>query len=153
MEHVEFHRVKISWMSLCSVTFCCFCFAVRAAVALALFLKCPTRRLPAAMGRQIGSCFRAALMHNCKVCTAQQTPWILPQDGLSYSSLAHNTILAASSCMTATLFSAGISNSSSTSQSRSAMLAAVWLTSITFVSNMNECSRQSSEIKCAVTVM
>lgn len=73
------------------------------------------------------------------MCPIQQTPWILPQDGLPVRSSLSMT--------------AGISNTTITPACSSAVLAALWFTASTFISYINERSHKSLEIKCAVPAM
>ena len=53
--YVEFHLVLMSWMRWCSATLVCFCFCLKAFVALTLCLKCPTILCVAAFNLARGS--------------------------------------------------------------------------------------------------
>lgn len=149
----EFHHVETSWIRRYSTTFCSICLSFSPFLAFSPFLKWGTRCLAAATVRQMRSCLRAALMHSGKVCPAHLTPLTSAHSSSCPSISAHKTMFAALSCTTATLLQPGISYASATFPSLCAMLAALWFSSMSFVSSTRYCSFQALAMKCAVTVI
>lgn len=122
--------METSWTSLCSATLCCCCLSVKAALALALFLKCPTRHLTAAMFRD------GVLFKSCIYSLLQSVPCTLNSLDI-FSGWIMRQLIRAQHHIGSIVMDNNNSLSAITSPSSSVMFAPVWLASLTLVSSTN----------------